>query len=189
MTISDGRAPGTAKKRVRMSAAVLVAFCLAEPAHADDPRAPLGGVASRLGCSSRAHANCAGDFCYDSTRSEASGTTSVGGPSAWAFEFDFKNRTASVGEGYAKDRNRRWPMQALEESPAVVNKPMFVKFSLRTDTQKLFVMIVATPLPEAQGYSFAYGVVSRGPYGRKALTGQALPGIDKTIDSGKCMVE
>jgi len=180
MTLSALRASTT---KIRLRTAVFATLCLAAPAHAD-PSAPLGGVASRLGCSSRAFVSCAGDFCYDSTPSATSGTTSVGGPSAWAFEFDFKNKTADVGEHYAKDRNKRWPMQALEESAAVVNKPMFVKFNLRTDTQNLFVMIVATPLPEAQGYSFGYGVVSHGRYGR-----QPLPGIDKTIDSGKCMVE
>ena len=166
-----------------LSVAVFATVSLAAPAHADPP-APLGGVASRLGCSSRAYASCAGDFCYDSQPGETSGTSSVGGPSSWAFEFDFKNKMASVGEDYAKDHKKRWPMQALEEGPAVVNRPMFVKFKLRTDTQNLFVLVVATPLPQAQGYSFGYGVVSRVPFGR-----QALPGMDKAIDSGKCMVE
>ena len=185
MTNSDCQAPRTINERARMGlrAAIVATVCPAAPVYADPPT-PLGGIASRLGCSSRAYASCAGDFCYDSKPGETSGTASVGGPSSWAFEFDFSNKTASVGEGYAKDHNKRWPMQALEEGPAVVNKPMFVKFNLRTDTQKLFVMIVATPLPEAQGYSFGYGVVSRVPYGPRAL-----PGIDKTIDSGKCMVE
>ena len=185
MTISNHRAPGTTKKRARMGlrTAVSASVCLVTAALADPPT-PLGGVTSRLGCSSRAYASCAGDFCYDSKPGETSGSASVGGPSSWAFEFDFRNKTASVGEGYAKDHDKRWPMQALEAGPAVVNKPMFVKFNLRTDTQKLFVMIVATPLPEAQVYSFGYGVVSRVPYGPRALQG-----IDKTIDSGKCTVE
>ncbi len=75
-------------------------------------------------------------------------------------------------------------MQGLEELPAVVNKPMWVKFTVLTDTQKLFVMIVATPLPEARGYSFGYGVASRPPDDRRLL-----PGIDKTINSGECTAQ
>jgi hypothetical protein len=54
-------------------------------------------------------------------------------------------------------------MQELDDSPAVVNKPMFVKFSLRTDTQKLHVMVVANPLSEARGYSFGSGFVTAAP--------------------------
>ena len=167
---------------MRLKATAFGALFLAAPAYAEPP---LGGVAARLGCSLRAYAECAGAFCYDATRGETSGTTSVTGPSSWAFQFDFKNKTASVGEDYAKDFKKQWPMRGLAEGPAVVNKPMFVKFSLRTDAQQLFVLVVATPLPEARGYSFGYGVVSRGPFSRQVF----LPGVDKTISTGKCTVE
>ena len=169
--------------RVSLMVLVLAMMCLAAPGAADPP-APLGGVATRFGCSMRAYLRCAGDFCYDSKRGETDGTTSIAGASSWAFEFDFKNNTASVGEDYAKKYSRRWPIQTIEESPAIVNKPMFVKFNVRTDTQKLFVMIVATPLPEGKGYDFGYGVVSRHPLGA-----EPLPGVDKTINSGKCTAE
>lgn len=98
-----------------------------------------------------------GDFCYDSKRGDTTGTTSVAGANSWAFEFDLNNNTASVNEDYAKNYNERCSMKGLEESPAVVNKPMFVKFNIRTDTQKLFVIIVATPLPKPKATVSARG--------------------------------
>ncbi|MFY9657791.1 MAG: hypothetical protein WAK01_14630 [Methylocystis sp.] len=179
------RVAGTTKKHgsASLRAAVLAMLCLVPPAHADAP-APLGGVVTRLGCSQRAFAECSGSYCYDAMPGETSGTFSVTGPISWAFEFDFKNQTASVGEGYAKDLTKRWPMLGLSASPAVVNKPLFVKFSLLTDTQQLFVMVVATPLPEARGYSFGYGVVGAGPSGSRTL-----PEMDKTINTGKCTAQ
>jgi hypothetical protein len=171
------------RMHTRVVTAVFVMACVTAPGRADPPR-PLGGIATRLGCSMRAYIRCAGEFCYDSQQGETTGTTGVAGANSWAFGFDFKDNTASVGEDYAKNHNKRWPIKGLEESRAVVNEPMFVKFNVLTDTQKLFVMIVATPLPEAKGYSFGYGVVSRHPHHR-----EPFPSMDKTINSGKCTVE
>lgn len=169
--------------RPGLIASIFAMSCVVSPAHAEPP-APLGGLVTALSCTMRAYLRCAGNFCYDSKSGETDGTTSVAGASSWAFDFNFKNDTASVGEDYAKNYNKRWPMQALKESPAVVDKPMFVKFDVRTDTQKLFVMIVATPLAEGKGYSFGYGVVSPRPRGREPFAG-----IDKTINTGKCTPE
>ncbi len=146
--------------------------------------APLGGIVTNLSCTMRAYDRCAGDFCYDSKHGQSDGTTGVAGVSSWAFNFDFRTNTASVGDEYANNRDKRWPIKAVEVSPAIVNKPMFVKFAVRTDTTKLNVMIVATPGREGEGYSFGFGVVSRRPYGV-----QPIPGIDKTINSGDCEAE
>jgi hypothetical protein len=144
-------------------------------------QAPLGGVVKDLSCEMRAYDRCAGDFCYDSKRGESTGTSGKVGVSSKAFNFNFADNTASVGEEYAKNISRRWPIRIVETSPAVVNKPMFVKFRIATDAGEYSALVVATPIPEGGGYSFGFGVMSPRPYGD-----QPVAGVDRTINSGDC---
>jgi hypothetical protein len=168
----------SAARALALAGVVFVSPALAQS------QAPLGGVVKDLSCEMHAYDRCAGDFCYDSKRGDSTGTSGKVGLGSRAFNFNFADNTAKVGEEYAKNFARRWPIRLIQTSPAVVNKPMFVKFKIATDAGEYSALVVATPLPEGGGYSFGFGVVSQRPYGEQAVTG-----VDRTINSGDCKPE
>lgn len=176
-------------------ASIVFVIILSTSAHGQssglDPT--FGGLVNALRCQTSAVILCSGDVCFEGSR-----VGSMERLSDMEFGFDFSRRLSEAPRSFYNTHRGRpsyngleggpaaWPLEITEVSPALLNKPLFVRFSVQTDLTK--VRGVALLLPkrgsEPGAYNIKFGLVEENP---RMTSVSDIPKLSRRIVGGECM--